>query len=270
MGAPYGEKVVDMSTALITGASSGIGETFARTLAARGHDLVLVARDTRRLEDLAIELRERSHVVCEVVTADLSDRSALKRVEDRLGDRMRPIDVLINSAGFALKGRFVNGDVEAEQSMIDVMVTAVMRLTHAVVPNMVARGHGTIINVSSIGGWMTGSTYNAAKAWVTTFSEGLAPQVADSGVRVMALCPGFTRTEFQSRADIREDTIPEWLWLEVDVVVNDALADVARGRLISIPSNRYKALSYLLRYAPRPLVRRATGARTRGRRRTAT
>lgn len=250
-----------MSTALITGASSGIGEAFARALAARGHDLVLVARTTSRLEALAAELSDHHHIECEVLTADLGDRHALGLVEARVSDPERAIDVLVNNAGFALKERFVGGDVDAEQHMIDVMITAVMRLTHAVLPRMRDRGHGVVINVSSTAGWMSGSTYNAAKAWVTTFSEGLSTSLRPSGVTVIAVCPGFTHTEFHERARIREESVPAWMWIEADEVVATALSDAAKGRPISVATGRYKALSVLMQYAPRPLVRRASGAR---------
>ena len=169
-----------MGTALVTGATAGIGLEFARTLAARGHDIVLVARDRTRLEQLADELRAL-RVQVEVLPADLADRSQLATVEARLSDRSRPVEILVNNAGFGVPKRFADADVEDEQAMLDVLVTAVMRLTHAAVPGMVARGTGAILNVSSVAGWITGGTYSAAKAWVTVFSESLSIELAGTG-----------------------------------------------------------------------------------------
>ena len=249
-----------MSTALVTGATSGIGLAFARTLASRGHDVVLVARDRERLDLVAAELRGH-RVEVEVITADLADRSQLAVVEERL--RARPVEILVNNAGFGVPQRFSTGDLEAEQQMLDVLVTAVMRLTHAALPGMIARGSGAVLNVSSVAGWITGGTYSASKAWVTVFSESLSIELAGTGVHVTAVCPGFTHTEFHQRASMEMDALPEWMWLDTQEVVDRALADVRKGRPVSVAGAQYKALSLAAQYLPRPLVR-AIGARRPG------
>jgi short-subunit dehydrogenase len=252
---------VRMTTALITGATAGIGAEFARQLAGRGVDLVLVARDADRLSSLADELTARHRVACEVMSADLTDRAALATVEERLADRDRPVDLLVNNAGFGVNQLFVGGDLDEEQRMLDVLVTAVLRLTHAALPGMVARGTGGVINVSSVASFIAGGTYSAAKSWVTVFSESVDRQVAGTGVTVMALCPGFTHTEFHQRADMDVDHLPDWMWLDAPDLVRSALGDFARGRPVSVPGAQYKVLSTLARYLPRPLVRRASGVR---------
>ncbi len=250
-----------MSTALITGATSGIGLAFARTLATRGHDIVLVARNQERLDLVAAELRGH-RVQVEVIAADLADRSQLAVVEDRL--RAQPVEILVNNAGFGVLQSFSAGDLDAEQQMLDVLVTAVMRLTHAALPGMVARGSGAVLNISSVAGWITGGTYSAAKAWVTVFSESLATELAGTGVHVTAVCPGFTHTEFHQRASMEIDGIPEWMWLDTQEVVDRALRDVRKGRPVSVAGSQYKALSLAAQYLPRPLVR-ALGNRRPGR-----
>ena len=250
-----------MTTALITGATAGIGAEFARQLARRGDDLVLVARDTARLGAYADELRSAHRIACEVITADLTDRAQLAVVEARLSDTSRPIDLLVNNAGFAVNQLFVDGDLDAEQRMLDVLVVAVMRLTHAALPGMVGRGTGGVITVSSVAGFIAGGTYSAAKSWATVFSESLARQLEGTGVRVMALCPGFTHTEFHQRGGIDVSHLPDWMWLDAPDLVASALVDFRRRKPISVPSAQYKALSTLARYLPRPVVRRASGIR---------
>lgn len=250
-----------MTTGLITGATAGIGAEFARQLAARGDDLVLVARDRDRLQAYADELSGRHRVRCEVLVADLADRAALRTVEERLADPARPVDLLVNSAGFGVNQLFLGGDVDAEQAMLDVLVTAVMRLTHAALPGMVARGTGGVINVSSIAGFIAGGSYSAAKSWVTVFSESVDRQVADTGVTVMALCPGFTHTEFHERGGMDVSHLPDWLWLDAPDLVRAALVDFRRGRVVSVPGAQYKAITTLTRVLPRPLVRRLSGVR---------
>ena len=249
-----------MGTALITGATSGIGLAFARTLARRGHGLVLVARDRERLDLVAAELRGH-RVDVEVLAADLADRAQLAVAEDRI--RARPVEILVNNAGFGVPQRFATGDLEAEQRMLDVLVTAVMRLSHAAIPGMVQRGSGAILNVSSVAGWITGGTYSAAKAWVTVFSESLALELTGTGVHVTAVCPGFTHTEFHQRASMQMEGVPDWMWLDAQEVVDRALRDVRRGRPVSVAGPQYKALSIAAQYLPRPLVR-ALGSRRPG------
>lgn len=246
-----------MPRALITGASAGIGAEFARQLAASGHDLVLVARGVDRMQALAGELSERHGVACEVIGADLSDRADISRIEQRLRDDTDPVDVLVNNAGFGTTQRFTGGDVTAEQEMLDVLVTCVMRLTHAALPGMEARGRGGVIIVSSVAGWMPGGTYSAAKAWATTFAESVAGEVKRHGVRVMALCPGYTVTEFHARAGIDGQAVPKFMWLDVAALVRSALRDFAAARVVSTPSVRYKFLGWFMRSVPRSVMRAA-------------
>jgi short-subunit dehydrogenase len=255
--------------ALVTGGTSGLGLAFARRLAADGTDLVLVARDAARLERVAGELRRAYGRVVEVLPADLGDRDQLQHVADRLADPGRPVDLLVNNAGFGMGHPFVEGPLADDERMIDVLVRAVLVLSHAAGGSMRDRGRGTIVNVSSVSGFVVMGTYSAAKAWVTTFTEGLANELGPHGVQVTALCPGFVRTEFHQRAGIRMSQVPAVGWLDADDVVDACLADVRRGRVVSVPSARYKAAVALARLAPRGAVRRVTGAITRSRTRSA-
>ena len=250
-----------MPTALITGPTSGIGRGFAELFARKGYDLVLVARDEERLVALGEALHTEFGVNSEILVADLAVRADVDRVAGRLADPDRPISALVNNAGFGLRTSFSRGSVDDEQRLLDVMVTAVMRLTHAAVPGMVERGTGMVINVSSVASWITGGTYSAAKSWVTVFSESLATELAGSGVRVTAVCPGFVHTEFHSRADIDMSQLPEWMWVDVHHVVDQAVRDLALGRSVSVAGWQYKSLSRVLRHGPRSAVRLAAGAR---------
>jgi short-subunit dehydrogenase len=252
-------------TALVTGATAGIGLAFVRRLAADGNDLVLVARDVERLESVAAELRSAYGRTVEVLPADLADRAQLQRVADRLADRQRPVDLLVNNAGFSLNRGFTTGAVEDEERLLDVLVRAVLVLSHAAGGAMRERGRGTIVNVSSVSGFVVMGTYSAAKAWVTTFSEGLATELGRHGVQVTALCPGFVRTEFHERAELKMSHVPAAGWLDADELVDSCLADVRRGRVVSIPSKRYKVLVTLVRHAPRSLVRKGAGGFQRSR-----
>jgi uncharacterized protein len=250
-----------MPTALITGATAGIGHAFARRYAADGHDLVLVARDAARLETVAAELSRRHRIAVEVLVADLTVPEQLQQVADRVADPARPVDVLVNNAGFGTRQRLLGGDLDVELRTLDLMVKAVLVLSHAALPAMAARRHGLLITVSSVAGFFPAGTYSAAKAWATTFTRSLNAQLAGSGVRAVALCPGFVRTEFHARADIRSDRIPRPLWLDADRVVADCLKDAARGRALSVPSLRYKAIVAGFRLLPMGLVDRRQASR---------
>lgn len=249
-------------TALVTGATAGIGNAFARRLAADGHDLVLVARDAGRLGEVAESLRSAHGVEVEVISADLTDRAQLDRVADRLRDAGRPVDVLVNNAGFGPKQRIHDGDLAVEEQLVAILVTAVLVLTHAALPGMVARRRGTVITVSSVAGFLPGGTYSAAKAWATTFTASVAAQVEGTGVRAVALCPGFVRTEFHQRAGLNLGSMPAWAWLDSDQLVADCLADLARGRVVSVPSLRYKAAVFALRHVPLGLLQRIGRSRS--------
>ena len=244
-----------MTTALVTGASAGIGRAFAERLAREGSDLVLVARNAARLEELARSLRERHAVRVEVLVADLADRDATGEVCARLEDDVRPVDLLVNNAGFGLRRSFLDNDLAQEEAALDVMVRAVLLTCHAAGRAMRARGHGAILNVSSVASFIANGTYSAEKAFVTVFSEGLASELSGTGVTVTALCPGFTRTEFHRRARIQLSMLPAALWLDADDVVHQALADVAAGKVVSVPGAQWKVLTAVVRTLPRPLVR---------------
>jgi short-subunit dehydrogenase len=238
-------------TALVTGATAGIGAAFARALAARGYDLVLVACDEARLRALGLG---------EVLAADLADDAGCARVEQRCAEG---VDLLVNNAGIGTRGPFDEVAVEHEEQLLRVNVRAVMRLTHAALPSMIARGSGSVINVSSVAGFAPGSrgaTYSASKAWVTNFSESLHLQYTDRGVKVLALCPGFTRTEFHERAEMDVSGVPERLWLDADRVVADALADLERGKPLSVPGLQYKAVVGVSRVVPARLLAGVTRA----------
>lgn len=252
-----------MATALITGPTAGIGRGFADAFARKGFDLVLVARDEQRLLAVAEEIAQRYGVSCEVLAADLCDRADVDRVAARLSDPDRPVQALVNNAGFGLNRSFLRSSVEDEQRSLDVLVTAVLRLTHAAVPGMVTRGSGLIVNVSSVASWITGGTYSAAKSWVTVFTESLAQELEGTGVRATAACPGFVHTEFHQRAGMDVSAMPDFMWLDVDQVVAQAFRDLAVRRPVSVAGPQYKAFSALLRHGPRSLARLATASRQR-------
>jgi short-subunit dehydrogenase len=243
-----------MTTALITGSTAGLGAAFARRLARDGHDLVLVARDAKRLAEQATELHDRHGIEAEVLPADLATDEGIEAVATRLGDRRNPVDLLVNNAGFGNKGRYLDVPVADELRMIKVHVEAVLRLTSAATAAMRERGRGGVVNVASVAAFVPRGTYGASKAWVVQFTQGVARDLAGSGVRLMALCPGFVRTEFHQRAGMGTDNIPGWMWLDADSVVAAALSDLARGRTLSIPDPRYKALMGLAKVTPRSLL----------------
>lgn len=250
--------------ALITGPTSGIGRGYARRYARDGYDLVLVARDADRLTQLAGEL-ESEGVRVEILPADLADAADREKVAGRVAEG---VQVLVNNAGFGTSGGFCTTDPAQLQAQLDVNVGAVLHLTRAALPAMLDAGAGTVINVASVAGLMPGTgSYSASKAWVVSFTEGLAGELKGTGLGVHAVCPGFVRTEFHSRAGMAVADIPSFLWLDVDEVVGESLADVARGKLISIPGIEYKYLVAARRIMPRRLVwavvRRMRGGRGR-------
>lgn len=248
-----------MATALITGGTSGIGAEFARQLAARGYDLVLVARDGTRLDAMAAELSGAHGISVETLSADLFERSDVARVAARLGEQQRPIDYLVNNAGFGLHSPLLAEDVSPHDRALEVMVRSVLVLGGAAGRAMRSRGHGSIVNVSSTAGFVTMGSYSAVKAWVTSYTEGLAVELRDSGVTATALCPGWVHTEFHERAGIRTGSIPAALWMDVQPLVSGCLRDVDRGKVISIPGARWRLLIAILRHLPRSTVRWVSG-----------
>ncbi|MEE6271761.1 SDR family NAD(P)-dependent oxidoreductase [Georgenia wangjunii] len=253
-------------TALVTGATSGIGLEIAWVLAAAHHDLVLVARDVDRLEQVARQIRAAAAVHVEILPADLAVAEQVDVVADRLRSDERPVGLLVNNAGFGLRQRFPDGDLAREKVALDVMVRAVMVLSHAAAGAMVRRGRGAVLNVSSAAALTVMGTYAAHKAWVRTFTEALAAELAGTGVTATVLCPGLVRTEFHDRARMRTDAWPDVAWLDAARVAEAGLAGVRRGAVVVTPSVRYRAVSAFLRLAPRPLVRSVAGP---GRRRAA-
>jgi uncharacterized protein len=244
-----------MPTALITGATAGIGAAFARRLSADGFDLILLARDGERLARAAEE-----YGGAEVVVADLSTEEGIARGEEAA----RRADLVVNNAGFGHKGRFLDVPIEDELAMLRVHCEAVLRLTYAALPGIRERGRGGIINVASVAAFFSRGTYGASKSWVVGFSQAVAQDVP--GVRVMALCPGFVHTEFHDRAQMDMSGMPEAFWLDADKVVADALRDFRRGVLVCVPGAQYKALVGASRLIPRNLTARLssrTGRRYR-------
>lgn len=241
-----------MPTALITGASSGLGAEYARQLAARGADLVLVARDASAMQGLAASLTARHSVDIEVLVADLLDDRQRERVVARLSDADRPIDLLVNNAGLGLPLDFERNDVEVEVRHLRLHDEVPMRLMHAALGPMLARGRGRIVNVASIAAFMPRSTYGAAKLWLVSFSRWANAIYTPRGVTVTAVCSGFVHTNFHERLGLPpgEEGIAGWLWLDAPTVVAESLRDAARGRSISIPSLRYKVLARLLPLLP--------------------
>lgn len=239
--------------ALVTGASSGIGAAYAERLAQEGYGLVLVARREARLRALAEALREQHGVEVEVLRADLARSDDLARVEARLAT-LPDLRLLVNNAGFGLAGTFAEKDVAGMDAMIRVHVLAAVRLTRAALPMMLAQGRGAIVNVSSLVAFypMSGSViYGATKSYLNAFTEALHQELMGTGVRVQALCPGFTRTEFQAAADVSTEGIPDVAWMAPEAVVARSLRDLHNGRVISVPGLGYRILAGLAHWLPR-------------------
>ncbi|WP_228760031.1 SDR family oxidoreductase [Pseudactinotalea sp. HY158] len=263
MSAP--EPSVVRGRALITGGSAGIGLAFAKALAARGCDLVLVARTQAALERAAERLRTAYGVEVSLIAADLSTREGTDAVTTRLAAEP-PIDILVNNAGSGLHEPFVTENMAAHTRGIDLMVTAPLLLGSAAAAAMTPRGHGLIINVGSVAGLIAMNNYSAIKAWMNTFSDALGLELIGTGVHVMTLLPGWVRTEFHQRAKVEASRIPSWLWLSADRLAADTLAAVEKGKSRVVPSKRFKILAWLASHAPRPAVEWATSRIKKGRR----
>lgn len=242
--------------ALVTGATAGIGNAYARELAKRGYDLVLVARDTTRLGKIAEELSAKHQIAVDVIGADLATPAGVESVANAVTDTSRPIDLLINNAGSSLAGWFGTTDIAAENHQLDLMVRAPMHLTDAAIKAMPGRGRGQIINVASVAAFTPRGTYSAHKAWLVNLCRWANQHYADVGLTVMAVCPGFTHTEFHQRMGAKTDDIPRWMWLKADFVVKSSLKDLEKRKAVSIPSIRYKVLTALAQYVPATLVAR--------------
>lgn len=245
-------------TALITGATAGIGAEFARQLARHGYDVVLVARDRERLEAKAAELAQEHGVFATALPADLMTPEGLAAVEERLSAATTPIDLLVNNAGFGLRGAFDTNPLEDELGHLDLLVTVPMRLSHVALQQMLPRSTGTIINIASVAGYTPRGTYGAAKAWVLSFSRWANLYYRPRGITVTGVAPGFVHTEFHDRMEVSKDSVPSFMWLTAEQLVTRALRDVAKRKAISIPSLRYKVVVWLASWLPAKVV--AAGA----------
>jgi len=247
-----------MATALITGASAGLGKEFAWQLATAGHRIVVSARSEQRLRTLADMIASATGVTVEVLVADLADAAGREAVADRLSDDSQPVSLLVNNAGFGIGAAFHESTWEQEAAAHDVLVTAPLRLTHAALPGMVRRGHGAVLNVSSVAAHLGNSTYAAHKRWVVEFTEALAAQLRGTGVTATAVLPGLTRTEFHDAPALQHmrTAFPEVAWLDAEQVVSSALSAVRRGAVTVTPSVRYTAAGALAMLAPRAVTRR--------------
>jgi short-subunit dehydrogenase len=254
MNTPAEGSPATATTALITGATAGLGAEFARQLAEQGHHVVLVARDTARLQAGAAELENRYGVRAEVLAADLTDDGGVAAVVKRLSDPARPVEILVNNAGMGLLRSFADNDIAEEKRHLKLHVETAMELAHAALQGMLQRQSGRIINVASVAAFLPRETYSAAKAWLLSFSRWANLAYAGRGVKVTAVCPGFTHTEFHDRMGMDTAVAPAWMWLRAEQVVREGLADNEKGRAVSIPSKRYKLLVAATRVVPNRFV----------------
>ena len=242
------------SWALVTGATSGIGESFTRLLASHNYNVVLVARDLPRLQERAAALEAKFAISTHVIQADLATDDGCLRIEKYIQDNQ--IDVLINNAGFGTNKAFTMSTLEIEQQLLDVLVRTPMRLMHVALPAMKQRNNGIIINVSSVAGYIAGGTYSASKSYLTVLSESLNTELSATNVKVSALCPGFTRTEFHQRGKMSMKGLPNFLWLNADRLVEQSWRDALKGKAVSVPGWQYKLLVFVVHTVPRSIVRK--------------
>ena len=240
--------------ALVTGATAGIGESFTRLLAAQDFNLVLVARDEVRLHERAAGLKEKFGAESVVIVADLATEAGCAKVEDYI--RANEIEVLINNAGFGINKAFTMSDLAKEEEVLKVLVRTPMRLMHVALPAMKERNSGVVINVSSVASFIAGGAYSASKAYLTVLSESLSTELSATNIKVSALCPGFTRTEFHQRGRMKMAGLPNFMWLNSDVLVAKAWKDAVAGKPVSIPGWQYKTLVGIISLLPRSIVRR--------------
>ena len=242
------------SWALVTGATAGIGESFTRLLAENNYNIVLVARDMPRLQERASQLQSQFNVQTHIIQADLSTDAGCSAVEEYITNNQ--IDVLINNAGFGINKAFTMSELKAEQEMFDVLVRTPMRLMHIVLPGMKQRNKGVLINVSSVAGYIAGGSYSAAKSYLTVISESLHTELAGTNVKISALCPGFTRTEFHQRGRMSMKGLPSFMWLNSDRLVAKAWSDALKGKAVSIPGWQYQLLVFVIQSLPRSIIRK--------------
>ena len=242
------------SWALVTGATAGIGESFTRLLAENNYNVVLVARDLPRLQERAQGLEAKYQVQTHCIQADLSTDAGCSEVERYIADNR--IDVLINNAGFGINKAFTVSELEEEQKLLDVLVRTPMRLMHVALPLMKQRDRGVVINVSSVAGFIAGGTYSASKSYLTVLTESMHTELAGTNVKISALCPGFTRTEFHQRGRMSMKGLPSFMWLNSDELVAQAWRDALKGEAISIPGWQYRLLVFVIQRLPRSIVRK--------------
>jgi short-subunit dehydrogenase len=242
------------SWALVTGATSGIGESYSRLLAAKNYNIVLVARDLPRLQERAAALEAKFGISTHVIQADLATDEGCLRVEKYIAENQ--VDVLVNNAGFGTSKAFTMSTLEVEQQLLDVLVRTPMRLMHVALPLMKARNSGIIINVSSVAGYIAGGTYSASKSYLTVLSESLNTELSATNVKVSALCPGFTRTEFHQRGKMSMKGLPNFMWLNSDRLVEQSWRDALKGKAVSVPGWQYKLLVLIVETMPRSIVRK--------------
>ena len=240
--------------ALVTGATAGIGDSFCRKLASEGYNLVLVARDLERMQANAKALENAHGIQTHVISADLTTEAGCATVEKYIDEH--EVDVLVNNAGYGLNQSFTKSEIEAEQQVLNILVRTPMRLTHRVLPQMKLRDSGVIINVASVAGFIAGGAYSAMKAYLTVLTESLHAELAGTSIKVSALCPGFTKTEFHQRANMKMDGLPEFMWLDADRLVDKSWRDAKRGKAVSVPGWQYKMLVWVIKTAPRGWVRK--------------
>ena len=253
--------MTDRPLAIVTGASAGIGRVFCERLAARKHDLLVVARDGNRLEAMKRQLEERYGILVEVFPADLTIDTDVSLLVARITQSPQ-LALLVNNAGFGTRGPLVSTSPARQEAMLRLHTMAPMRLSQAALPVMLDNRRGAIVNVSSVASFLF-SAYNvnycATKAYLTSFSEGLAAELAGTGVRVQALCPGFTRSEFHQRMELDVGEIPAWMWMSAESVVDASLGCLDRGgRVVCVPGFRYRLLVMLLRVTPHWIISRVT------------
>ena len=242
------------SWALVTGATAGIGESFTRLLAENNYNIVLVARDLPRLNERAVQLQTKYKVEIHVIQADLATDAGCAVVEQYIANNQ--IDVLINNAGFGINKAFTVSALDAEQQLLDVLVRTPMRLMHVALPQMKQRNKGVVINVSSVASFIAGGTYSASKSYLTVLTESLHTELTGTNVKISALCPGFTRTEFHQRGRMSMKGLPSFMWLDSDELVAKAWRDALKGEAISIPGWQYKLLVFVIQRLPRSIVRK--------------